>query len=170
MSAKYRLDILIDKSVSNEIQEWYRKYDSTYEGDCGIDLVCPEEVNIEGVANSVAVINYKIKASMTNIATNEKVSYYLYPRSSISNFPLQMANSVGIIDSGYRGFLMAKVRYLPIVYADMSSPYSSYTINKYLRLFQICAPDLGKIVVNIVEELDATQREDRGFGSSGTTV
>ena len=36
------------------------------------------------------------------------VSYYLYPRSSVSTkTPLRLANSVGIIDSGYRGNIKA---------------------------------------------------------------
>ena len=36
-------------------------------------------------------------------------SYMLVPRSSISKTPLRMANSIGIIDAGYRGEIMAAV-------------------------------------------------------------
>ena len=32
--------------------------------------------------------------------------YYMYPRSSLSKTKLRLANSVGIIDSGYRGNLI----------------------------------------------------------------
>ena len=37
---------------------------------------------------------------------NNKTSYYLYPRSSISKTPLIQTNSVGIIDKDYRGNVM----------------------------------------------------------------
>ena len=47
---------------------------------------------------------------MINLETNELCSYYLVPRSSISNTPFIMANSIGIIDAGYRGFIKAKIR------------------------------------------------------------
>ena len=36
-------------------------------------------------------------------SNNNYLSYYLYPRSSISKLNIRLANSVGIIDSGYRG-------------------------------------------------------------------
>ena len=38
---------------------------------------------------------------------DKNIGYYLYPRSSISKTPLILANSVGIIDSGYRGNIKA---------------------------------------------------------------
>jgi len=65
-----------------------------------------------------------------------------------------MANSVGIIDSGY----MAKVR-------NISKDY--YIKNK-TRLFQICAPDLTPITeIVVVDELPTTTRGKRVFGSTG---
>jgi hypothetical protein len=92
----------------------------------------------------VETINFQIKTSLLNTETGEYSSYYLYPRSSISNTPLIMANSVGIIDSGYRGNLMAKVKYMP------SPEYGQqYHIIKGTRLFQICAPNLQNIKVNM---------------------
>jgi dUTP pyrophosphatase len=36
----------------------------------------------------------------------------LFPRSSISKTILNLSNSVGVIDSGYRGPIMFKFRYL----------------------------------------------------------
>lgn len=95
--------------------------------------------------------------------------YYLYPRSSIVKTSMRLANSVGIIDSGYRGELMAVV--------DKNDTLNDWkTILKrdckqYDRLFQICAGDLKPFRVEIVEnesELSGiTERGDGGFGSTG---
>jgi hypothetical protein len=88
--------------------------------------------------------------------------YYMYPRSSISKSCVRLANSTGIIDSGYRGNLIAMV---DVVYAE------SFNIDAYDRLFQICAPGLVPVVVNVVgtvEELGVkTARGEGGFGSTG---
>ena len=88
--------------------------------------------------------------------------FYMYPRSSISKTPLTLSNSVGVIDSGYRGNLIAAFRYL-------SNSCTPYTVDKYNRLIQICHPSLCKIFVILVnkEELTTTERGTDGFGSTG---
>ena len=72
-----------------------------------------------------------------------------------------LANSVGIIDSGYRGQLIGAFRNI-----GSSEPY---TVEKYSRLLQICAPDLRPIYVELVTEnfFDQTDRGSGGFGSTG---
>ena len=91
--------------------------------------------------------------------SNDNVSYYMYPRSSMgSRTPLRLSNSVGIIDAGYRGNLCA--------YVD-NIKTQPYTINSGDRLFQICSPNLEAIQFSIVNQLSDTQRGDGGFGSTG---
>lgn len=87
--------------------------------------------------------------------------FYMYPRSSIVKTPLRLANSVGIIDSGYRGNLMGVFDVFP------DTSISNYTIESGVRLLQICSPWLGPIRVNLVDELDETSRGAGGFGSTG---
>ena len=70
--------------------------------------------------------------------------YYLYPRSSISKGKLRLSNSVGIIDYGYRGDIMAAVDNI----GD-----TDYHIEKGERLFQLCSPDLTSIDVAVVDSL-----------------
>ena len=92
--------------------------------------------------------------------------YYLYPRSSISKTKMRMANSVGIIDSGYRGELIAAVDTIGVY----GSEETLGTIQKYDRYFQICAPNLSPFAVRIVTseaELGQTERGSGGFGSTG---
>ena len=91
------------------------------------------------------------------------VGYYLYPRSSTgSKTPLRMANSVGIIDSGYRGNLQ--------VYLDNISQ-EDFTITQGERYVQICPPNLDYpiyvVVVDKIEDLGLTNRGSNGFGSTG---
>lgn len=91
--------------------------------------------------------------------------YYMYPRSSISKTPLMLANTTGIIDSGYRGNLIAAVRYLPV------KPDDVYAAEFGTRLFQICHPQLTPVFVVMVSEneLSATARGSGGFGSTGVS-
>jgi dUTP pyrophosphatase len=100
--------------------------------------------------------------------------FYLYPRSSISKTRMRLANSVGIIDAGYRGDLIAAVDSIGVfgstdiwhIWKETLSP-----IKKYDRYFQVCAPDLSPFLVHIVDteqELSPpTTRGQGGFGSTG---
>ena len=60
------------------------------------------------------------------------LAYQLYPRSSLSKYPIMLANHVGIIDAGYRGNLIAAFR----------SFQDDFKIEKGIRLVQICHPTL----------------------------
>lgn len=114
--------------------------------------------------------------------------FYLYPRSSISKTPLRLANSVGIIDSSYRGNIKAMVNidyFLPIfhkvegyggstddteIHFSIELNQDGFKIQQYSRLFQLCAPTLVPIYVEFVAErelLGSTERGSGGFGSSG---
>ena len=163
------LNIFFENKLDEDIKNWYINYKTKYTGDSGIDLVCPDSIKFSELY-STGTINFQKKTSLLNTKTGEYSSYYLYPRSSISNTPLIMANSVGIIDSGYRGNLMAKVKYIP----DSSTKKDEvYEIVRGTRLFQICAPNLQNIKVNIVssiEELGESNRGEKGFGSSGVGI
>jgi dUTP pyrophosphatase len=88
------------------------------------------------------------------------VSYYSYPRSSISKTPLILANSVGIIDSGYRGNLIG---------AFKNTSLQDHLVEQHARLLQICAPNLQPIHVTLVDTsfFEQTARGDGGFGSTG---
>lgn len=155
----YILEVLVDESVPDEIKEYYSNLEMIESTDSGVDLPVVEE--IKSKPGEVSTLNFKIKCQMVNDSnSNNYYPYYLYPRSSISKTPLMMANSVGIIDKGYRGFIMAKVR-------NLSPSNSDYKIDVGTRLFQICSPDLSPIIVKVVSQLSTTSRGDGGFGSTG---
>ena len=116
---------------------------------------------------TVNKIDHNICCSAQMITDNNKVyntGYYMYPRSSLSKTKLRLANSTGIIDSGYRGHLIG-------MFDLLAFPNKKYDVEQYDRLLQICAPGLVPIVVEVVnsiEELGSqTERGAGGFGSTG---
>ena len=94
--------------------------------------------------------------------------YKLHPRSSIYKKAIRLANSTGIIDSGYRGELCAAIDALPVnpVYADTIQPLT-HIMESNKRYFQICKPDLSPFYVCPVTCLPETERGAGGFGSTG---
>jgi len=181
---EYQLNIKLNPDLDLNTREYYKNYKSSkYEGDSGFDLPLPQDINI--YKNTLESINFGISCNMSKkytykyinehnepILENKPVSYYLYPRSSISSTGIILANSVGIIDQGYRGNIMAKIRYIPIYTKSIWDLFwswwpSSKSLKKGTKLFQICAPNLEPFTINIVDELDSTERGENGFGSSG---
>lgn len=155
---------LLIRPLNDEIKSMYHD-DSQEEsnnnremrGDAGLDLYCPGDLTIP--PHGIGKIDFKIQCEGLSANDNRNVCYYLYPRSSISKTPLRLANSVGIIDAGYRGNLMA------IVDNISDEPYH---IQKGQRLFQICGRYLEPIYLTLVEELSESERGNGGFGSTGS--
>ena len=156
--------------------------------DAGFDLFAPssEESNVWGDvlrffgpgwsdANPVNKLDYKVCCSAKmylDSGKNFNTGYYMYPRSSLSKTQLRLANSVGIIDSGYRGHLMGMFDVVNIDSSELShNKEGDYFGKEYDRYLQICAPGLVPIIVEIVnskEDLgEETERGDGGFGSTG---
>lgn len=130
--------------------------------DAGFDLFVPELVNI--FTHSTQKIDFQVKCSATIEENNISYpsGYYMYLRSSTgSKTPLRLANSVGIIDSGYRGNLMGV---LDNIY------HIDFIVQKDTKLMQICAPGLMPIIVEIVDnESELSPDTTRGSGGFGST-
>ena len=80
----------------------------------------------------------------------------VFPRSSVSNTDLVLANSVGVVDSGYRGELKLRFR---------KTGSDDYQIGE--RVGQIMVLPYPKINFEVVDELGDSDRGTGGFGSSG---
>lgn len=133
--------------------------------DSGFDLLVSENIN-EEVRFEPLKIDMGISCAMfrtNSYSCDEPCGFYLYPRSSLYKYNLRLTNSVGIIDSGYRGNLSAIF--------DIVGKNNYIFIPQYSRLVQICTPDLSPIrdvrLVSSIEELGITVRGDGGFGSTG---
>lgn len=113
--------------------------------------------------------------------------FEVYPRSSISQLPLMLANSVGIIDSSYRGELIVAIR---VLHGEMGTSserdtYPSGMINaldarpasmtEVANLILGKKPKIAQMILRKrietsfeeVQELDTTERGEGGFGSTG---
>jgi len=165
--SKYILEVKLNDDFPEELKNHYLNYVCNGQ-DSGVDLIIPEDV-FPKVAK-VTTIDHKISCQMIkqNVDNTEYyVSYWLLPRSSISKTNYRMANSVGLIDSGYRGNIMAKIDTLS-VFADGEFIGSHQKIDKKTRMFQIATGDLTPISeVRVVSELSDTSRGSGGFGSTG---
>ena len=148
---------LLIKTNNEYIKSLYTNHQHYNPGDSGLDLFCPEDIIIGPGETMKIDLQIQCEALHDNIENNN-VSYYLYPRSSIIKTPLRLANSVGIIDAGYRGNIIACV--------DNIKNYE-FKIEKGSRLFQICGPTLEPIEIRVINELSNSQRGSGGFGSTG---
>lgn len=146
--------VKIKKLVENAVIPRYSK-----PGDAGMDLTCTE-VNLE--ANGCYV--YK-----TGIAVEIPKGFMglIFPRSSNANKSLMLTNSVGIIDSGYRGELMLKYKpnYQYFLTSDDKKNDNIYNVGD--RVGQLVIMPFPEVVWNVVEELSDSERGTGGYGSTG---
>ena len=179
----YVFKILLDsKNLSQQIinkyknniekqQQLINKYNNgeNISIDAGFDLFVPNKETISSGEMGYKV-NMDIKCSMEFIKVNSgntisiPVGYFLYPRSSTGyKTTLRLSNSVGVIDAGYRGNIIALF--------DNINSCEEVVVNQNDRLVQICAPNITypiyPIIVNNLDKLGFTLRGDGGFGSSG---
>jgi dUTP pyrophosphatase len=119
-------------------------------GDAGMDLVAiSEEWNKDNT-----MVTYDTGLSLE---IPEGYVGLLFPRSSVSKTTLNLANSVGVIDSGYRGSLMLKFRYL--------EEGDVYDVGD--RVAQLVIMKLPFVEITEVAELSSSERGEGGFGSTG---
>ena len=81
----------------------------------------------------------------------------LFPRSSVYKTEQRLANSVGVIDSGYRGEIMMKF--------SLSANRNEYQIGD--RIGQLIIMPYPRIDFKEVDELTASERGSGGYGSTG---
>jgi dUTP pyrophosphatase len=117
------------------------------DGDAGLDLTAISKTNAD------TFIQYG-----TGIAIEIPKGYVglIFPRSSVSkleNFYLK--NSVGVIDSGYRGELMLR----------FNKSFSFYEVGD--KIGQLIIIPYPTIYLEEVDELSSTDRGEGGFGSTG---
>jgi dUTP pyrophosphatase len=86
----------------------------------------------------------------------------IFPRSSVRKYDLALTNSVGVIDSGYRGELQATFKKTSWLKQDSSTKYN--VGDKGAQIMIIPHPT---IEFEEADELSDTERGDGGFGSTG---
>lgn len=182
----YNEALFPDSDSYNSFIECYMKHidahnhkiaNSVYK-DAGFDIINPASVNLEFTLGQLSkLLNLGINCSMYAFNNDDivPVSYFLFPRSSTGKTNIRLANSAGIIDSGYRGNIMACVESAYGAHPNQEV-LKFITITKGDRLFQLCAGDLTPILVKLVKTkpcldiMASSERGTGGFGSTGTSV
>ena len=139
------------KPFNKNIHKMYENHNHFHPGDSGLDIYIIENQ----IINPGETIRLKLGISCENL---DAKSYFLMPRSSLSKTPLRLANSIGLIDAGYRGEIMAAV--------DNIKDFA-YEVEIGQRLFQIVAMDGSAIHFELGDHLSETTRGVAGFGSTG---
>tara|TARA_A100001201_G_scaffold143736_1_gene147057 strand:+ start:999 stop:1427 length:429 start_codon:yes stop_codon:yes gene_type:complete len=122
-------------------------------GDAGMDLT----------AISVDFSNLNYLTYHTGLAIEIPEGYVglLFPRSSVYKTGQQLTNSVGVIDSGYRGEIMLK--YTRDINETERTAYGPGD-----RVGQLIIMPYPQIQFEQVDKLSNTERGDGGYGSTGT--
>ena len=132
-------------------------------GDAGMDLVGIS------VTKTDKYIEYD-----TGLALEIPEGYVglLFPRSSVSNKDLILKNSVGIVDSAYRGSVRLRFN---VTQNDKSSLVSNmfpdygyrdvYEVGE--RVGQLIVIPIPLVEIQEVDELSVTERGEGGFGHTG---
>jgi dUTP pyrophosphatase len=153
------MEVKIKKLTPNAIVPSYAK-----DGDAGMDLVATSIIS-----DTPEQITYGM-----GIALEIPKGFVglIFPRSSIRKTGLQLSNSVGVIDSGYRGELQAtfnKIFGSERMYDEVK--IKEIQANEYYkigdRIAQIMIIPYPPIEFVEADELSNTERGEGGFGSTG---
>lgn len=133
-------------------------------GDAGLDLV----------STSYEYVNGR-HVYGTDLAVEIPEGYVglIFPRSSICKYDLRLTNSVGVIDSGYRGEIkfqfedegMSGRLEIPPFPIEQRSFITHYKIGD--KIGQLVILPYPQIELVEAEELSTTERGSGGFGHSG---
>jgi dUTP pyrophosphatase len=137
------MKVRIKKLNENAVIPTYAKV-----GDAGMDMVATKIIN-----ETLDSITYG-----TDIALEIPEGFVglVFPRSSIRKTDLILSNSVGVIDSGYRGEIQATFK---------RSGVYAYAVGD--RVAQIMIIPHPEVEFEEADELSDTERGDGGFGSTG---
>lgn len=124
-----------------------------HEGDAGLDLRITKTVTLEPMQKCIVGCGLSIEIPSGCVGL-------VFPRSGLaSKHGITLANSVGVVDSGYRGEVCA-----PLINLN----YEPVTIEEGTRVCQLVVMPYVPCELVPVEELCGTERGEDGFGSTGT--
>jgi dUTP pyrophosphatase len=123
-----------------------------YSGDAGLDLAACERVELGPGERAVVCTGLAV-------AIPEGYAGFVQPRSGLAaRHGLSVVNSPGLVDSGYRGELR-----VVLLNTDLAE---RFVIEPGMRIAQLVVLPVPELEVLEVDELPASERGVRGFGSS----
>jgi dUTP pyrophosphatase len=126
-----------------------------YLGDAGLDLRAATDCVLRPQERALIPTGLKV-------AIPEGYAGFVQPRSGLAaRQGLSLVNTPGLIDSQYRGEIVVIA-----INLDATEPID---IRKGDRIAQLVILPIPQVTLVEVDELDGTERSERGFGSSGST-
>jgi dUTP pyrophosphatase len=123
-----------------------------YTGDAGLDLAACERVEL--APGERALVGTGLA-----VAIPEGYAGFVQPRSGLAaRHGLTIVNSPGLVDAGYRGELR-----VILLNTDSSEPF---VVEPGMRIAQLVVLPIPELELVEVDELPASERGVRGFGSS----
>jgi dUTP diphosphatase len=136
------------------VREGARVPDRAYAGDAGLDLATCEPLTLSPGERALVPTGIAV-------AIPEGYAGFVQPRSGLAaRHGIALVNSPGLIDSGYRGEIQ-----VVLLNTDREETFSAEAGERIAQLVVLPVPELS---VREVDELPATERGVRGFGSSQT--
>ena len=124
-------------------------------GSAGLDLCACIDAPLTLEGGKTALIPTGVAIALPSA----EYGAFVFPRSGIAiKHGIGLLNSVGVIDSDYRGEIMVGV---------INQVKESYTIEPGERIAQMVIMPVSTMPVVEVDELDETARGAGGFGSTG---
>ena len=124
-------------------------------GSAGLDLCACIDAPLTLEGGETALIPTGVAIALPSA----EYGAFVFPRSGIAiKHGIGLLNSVGVIDSDYRGEIMVGV---------INQVKESYTIEPGERIAQMVIMPVSTMPVVEVDELDETARGAGGFGSTG---
>jgi dUTP diphosphatase len=123
-----------------------------YVGDAGLDLASCEHVVLEPGERATV-------GTGLAVAIPDGYAGYVQPRSGLAaRHGITIVNAPGLVDSGYRGELR-----VVLLNTDREEPF---TVEPGMRIAQLVVLPVPGVELVEVDELPASERGVRGFGSS----
>lgn len=119
------------------------------EGDAGMDLTA--------ISRKLTPKGFLEMGTGLAISIPDGYVGLIFPRSSISNKCMTLANSVGVVDAKFRGEITFRFK-------TSNGGKGAYEVGD--RVGQLIVMPYPKVQFAEVEELDETDRGDGGFGST----
>ena len=121
------------------------------EHSAGADLRCSQDFTVN--PGGMVVVGTGVA-----VAIPEGHVGLIFPRSSMGKVRVGLANTVGVIDADYRGEIKLMIT------NDGGQPQTFFKGDRLAQL--VVTPILSPKFI-YVDDLDSTERGDKGFGSTG---
>ena len=133
-----------------------------HDNDSGYDVTAAEEAMV--IKDAHGYISFLSYDTGIVVSPPENIYFLLYPRSSIRKYDLSLSNSVGVIDTSYRGNIL--VCFTPTIYTRKLDDLKVYDCGD--RIAQLIPQIRLDITLKESDLVGNSERGSMGFGSSGT--